>query len=129
MSNSITVELSGTDRGILYDLIAALENQTKALNAQPNPCTALPSELPEFLQAKQLNVPQEEPQPEEPAEPEKPKATIEDIQTLVRKLAATSDSKRDAVKTIVSSYAKRVSEIPTDKYDEVWQRLSELEGV
>ena len=127
MSNTITVELSGTDRGILYDLINAVENLTKTLNAQPNPCTALPSDLPEFL-TKQLNVPQE-PQPEEPAEPEKPKATIEDIQTLVRKLAATSDSKRDAVKHVVGSYAKRVSEIPADKYDEVWQLLTELEGV
>jgi len=123
MSNNITVEFSGTDRGILYDLYNAVENLTKALNAQPNPCTALPNELPEFL-TKQLNVPQEE-----PAEPEKPTATIEDIQTLVRKLAATSDAKRDAVKNIVGSYAKRVSEIPADKYDEVWQLLTELEGV
>ena len=128
MSNNITVELSGTDRGILYDLYNAVENLTKTLNAQPNPCTALPSDLPEFL-TKQLNVPQEEPQPEEPAELEKPKATMADIQSLVRKLAATSDAKRDAVKSIVGSYAKRVSEIPADKYGEVWQRLSELEGV
>lgn len=116
MSNHITIELSAEDRTRLARLAEALEKLLSIKSPSLNPMTALPEVAPE------------EPKTEAPAEPEKPKATLADVQALVQKLATPSSGKRDAVKSIVNAYAKRVSDIPADKLDEVMAKLTELEG-
>lgn len=50
----------------------------------------------------------------------------EDVQALVLKLAAPSTGKKDAVKAIVNEYAKKVSDIPEDKLNEVMAKLNQL---
>lgn len=59
-------------------------------------------------------------------EPEKPTVTREAIRKKTVELSASG--KKDAVRKIVNVYAKKVSEIPEDKLDEVWKKLVKLEG-
>ena len=63
----------------------------------------------------------------EPVE-ELPKYTKDDISALVRKLAAPTSSKREQAKAIVKSYGAKVSDIPEDKYAEVMDKLTALDG-
>jgi hypothetical protein len=63
----------------------------------------------------------------EPVE-ELPKYTKDDISALVRKLAAPTSPKREQAKTIVKSYGTKVSDIPEDKYAEVMDKLTALDG-
>ena len=39
-----------------------------------------------------------------------------------------SAGKKTEVKEVIQKYAPKVSEVPEDKVDEVWNLLSELEG-
>lgn len=121
MSNHITIELCAEDRARLDRLAEVLgqllseKNHINAMFGVPNAMTALPEAEPV----------KEEPKP---AEPEKPTVSLADVQALVQKLATPTSGKRDAVKSIVNAYAKRVSDIPTDKLAEVMTKLTELEG-
>ena len=115
MSNHITIELCGEDRTRLDRLAEVLEKYLSIKSPSCNAMTALPEAEPV----------KEEPKP---AEPEKPTVTLADVQALVQKLATPTSGKRDAVKTIVNAYAKRVSDIPADKLAEVMTRLTELEN-
>jgi hypothetical protein len=63
----------------------------------------------------------------EPVE-ELPKYTKDDISALVRKLAAPTSAKREQAKAIVKSYGAKVSDIPEDKYAEVMDKLTALDG-
>lgn len=73
-----------------------------------------------------------QPTPTEPApaadEPASENITPEDIQALVKKLAAPETGKRAACKVIINDYAVNVSSIQADKYPEVMQRLRALEA-
>lgn len=121
MSNHITFGLCEEDRARLDRLTEVLEKllprqlMLRTETAKPNAMTALPEAEPV----------EEEPKP---AEPEKPTVSLADVQALVQKLATPTSGKRDAVKNIVNAYAKRVSDIPTDKLAEVMTKLTELEG-
>lgn len=76
-------------------------------------------------------------EPEEPAvveeqseavvEEPKPEVTIEMLKSKVIKLAAKAELK-DKVRELVQSYASKVTDIPADKWAEVYMRLDELEG-
>lgn len=68
-------------------------------------------------------------EPEPAAEPETPKYTKDDVQALVRKLAAPNspERKRTGAKAIVMSYGTKVSDIPEDKYTEVMDKLTALD--
>lgn len=117
MSNHITIELCGEDRTRLDRLAEVLEKYLSVKSPSCNAMTALPEATPE------------EPETEAPAKPEKPTVSLADVQALVQKLATPTSGKRDAVKSIVNAYAKRVSDIPADKLAEVMTKLTELEGV
>lgn len=69
------------------------------------------------------------PEPEPEPEPEAHTYTKEDVQALVRKLAAPSSPahKRSGAKEIVKSYGTNVSSIPEDKYPEVMAKLTALD--
>ena len=113
--NQIVIELSAEDRARLDRLAEVLEKYLSIESPSRNAMTALPEAEPV----------KEEPKP---AETEKPTVTLADVQALVQKLATPTSGKRDAVKSIVNAYAKRVSDIPTDKLAEVMTKLTELEG-
>lgn len=68
-------------------------------------------------------------EPEPAAESETPKYTKDDVQALVRKLAAPNspEHKRTGAKAIVTSYGTKVSDIPEDKYTEVMAKLTALD--
>lgn len=63
--------------------------------------------------------------PEPEAQPEV-NYTKDDVQALVLKLAAPNTGKKDAVKAIVNEYAKKVSDIPEEKLNEVMAKLQKL---
>lgn len=52
--------------------------------------------------------------------------TKADVQALVLKLAAPNTGKKGAVKAIVNEYAKKVSDIPEEKLNEVMAKLNQL---
>lgn len=65
---------------------------------------------------------------EPPVEEVKPSVTLAQIQQKVVQLCAGFDgTKKAAVREIVNAYAKKVSDLPEDKWDEIWERLTELE--
>ena len=133
--NHITIELCQEDRQRLDAILAALE---KVAARDCSKC----AESVAFFTASQLQqpaqVPVAEPQPtvdttpeEKPAEPQEtaktePTVSKADIQKKVVALSAAG--KKDAVKSIVTTYATKVSDIPEDKLNEVWQKLTALEG-
>lgn len=58
----------------------------------------------------------------------KPTITLAQIQQKVVQLcAANNGAKKDKVREIVNAYAKKVSDLPADKWDEIWSKLAELE--
>lgn len=70
-----------------------------------------------------------EPAPAPEPAPEAHTYTKDDVQALVRKLAAPSspDHKRTGAREIVKSYGTNVSAIPEDKYPEVMAKLTALD--
>ena len=76
-------------------------------------------ELPGQMSFDEIPAPATEPEPE-------PEVKQSDIQKKVVSLSAAG--KKDQVRTIITSYAVRVSDIPEDKYSEVWTKLTALEG-
>lgn len=77
---------------------------------------------------------EEEPTVKEDAQPVatetvKPTVTLAQIQQKVVQLAAGfGGSKKAAVRDIINAYAKKVSDLPEDKWDEVWNKLTALES-
>lgn len=57
---------------------------------------------------------------------EEPKLTVEDLRKKAVTLSAAG--KKDKVREIVKKYADRVTDLPEDKYEEVWKAFSKLEG-
>ena len=97
----------------------ALEN-TEA----PAPTTTAPADVAPW------EAPSDNPFPDPvKAEPEPapaPDVKLSDIQGLVVKLATTG--KKAEARDIVKAYAERVTEIPPEKYGEVFVKLKALEG-
>jgi len=141
MSNTITIEFCPEDRKRIDELIAFAGLIVGELKSRGVPVckeleaiaetAAAPQDAPEQLAPETVHpVDEVSPlaAPEPVAEPEPPKYTKADILALVQKLAAPSSSKREEAKAIVKSYAAKVSDIPEDKYAEVMDKLTALEG-
>jgi hypothetical protein len=128
MSNTITIELCAEDRQRLDDLLCTCSLIAAALGAKP-----FPAGTPDFVQepAEEHPVDAVSPHglPESAVEPEQPKYTKADILAKVQQLAHPGNPKRGQAKTIVQSYAGKVSDIPEDKYNEVMEKLIALEEV
>jgi hypothetical protein len=130
MSNRITIELCEEDRQRL-DLIASLLTVgiEKHVGKRDVPQQAEKTEKDEPVNEHPVDevsphvVPEPVVEPEPVAEANYTKA---DVQTLVLKLAAPGTGKKDAVKAIVNEYAKKVSDIPEEKLNEVMTKLQKL---
>lgn len=138
---TVTVELCAEDRARLDKILAALTEHdcSKCVDAavkytaasvgpfQPVAAPEKPEPLPAEPEPEAVNTPE----PEKPAEPEKqpeeqPQVTHADIQRKVVDLS--SAGKKAEVREIVTAYAVKVSAIPADKCNEVWDKLTALEG-
>lgn len=133
---TVTVNLSEEDRARLDKIIEALtpqdlepvryagaaqvEPQT-ATTEQPEPAAEPQPEQPEPADDSEP-IPEPEPQPK-PA----PQHTRAELQHLV--VTLTSAGKKAEVRAIVLAVASKVSDIPEDKLDEVFEQLKALEGV
>lgn len=95
-------------------------------NAQDAQETPTPTENP----TEPVNEAQAEPvKATQPEEPKKPSVTLAQIQQKVVQLAAGfGGAKKGAVRDIVNAYAKKVSDLPEDKWDEIWDKLTALES-
>lgn len=138
MTNLITIELCAEDRARLDRLTAALEQRV----TQVAPVTLDPiqqrlsatieaaeksTEAEEETPTPTTTTPAEETPTEEKNEPQEPTITKEQIQQKVIQLCAKADKKAKA-REVVNAYAPRISDIPEDKLDEVWKKLTALES-
>lgn len=145
MSNIITIELCAEDRARLDRLTAALEKRvTQEEGITISTTDPVREARAEALEkAAPSEKPQNEPQAaEEPAktetlpkeetpaaaEEDKPSITLAQVQQKVVQLsAANKGAKKAAVREIVNAYATKVSDLPEDKWLEVWGKLTALE--
>ena len=135
MSNRITIELCAEDRKRIDELIGFAGWIVSEMKSKPN-CMEFAPDGTITVKHEEHPVDAVEPHgdPEPVAEPEAApaekiyKVTKEDIMAKVQALAAPNNPKREQAKAIVKSYGAKVSDIPEDKYDEVMDKLVELEG-
>ena len=155
--NKITIELSAEDRALLDKIVDRLEAQislttfiidhgvgqpikqaepdelTAALQAVVDRAKNAPGEAEEISppvtpKTEETPTATEEPKQTEP-EKAKPAVTLAQIQQKVVQLAAGSTgSKKAKVREIINAHAKKVSDLPEDKWDEVWEKLTALEN-
>ena len=129
--NHITIELCQEDRARLDAILVALQNcgtpYAVTLESTSEGAPQLPAQEP---QDEPVAEPDAEPTPEDEqptaAEPAAPAVSLSDIQKKVVDLSVAG--KKDQVREIIKAYATKVSAIPADKVDEVWQKLTALEG-
>ena len=123
------VRETGLDKGAVSSYLAGkYEPKQKAVAAMAK-CLNVPE-----LWLMGYDVPQTEAAPElvgiskkENVEPAaEANYTKADVQALVMKLAAPGTGKKDAVKAIVNEYAKKISDIPEEKLNEVMAKLNQL---
>lgn len=142
MSNTITIELCAEDRARqdkltekLDELIAVLESMrassvptSRYTGPQETPKEEPKVETPptEETPTQSIQEPQETPR----AEKIEPSVTLEQIQQKVVQLAAAGTDKKAKVREIISAYGTKVSDLKDkpEKWDEVWQKLTALEG-
>lgn len=136
--NRITIELCAEDRALLTRLAEALEHNTHNCEScvqsaikMTQAVAPAPTEEPETepTTAEEVAPPAVTPTEEEkPAEEVKPSVTLAEIQQKVVHLCAGFEGKKKAaVREIVNAYAKKVSDLPEDKWAEVWEKLTALE--
>lgn len=135
--NNITIELCAEDR-------ARLDRLAEALEKYPHKCENCAKTVAEGVTAfvaKEVSAPSEEPksEPQEPTKEEppatnpddgpEPSVTLEQIQQKVIELAAGNNgAKKAKVREIINAYAQKVSDLPVDKWEEVWAKLTALES-
>lgn len=134
--NNITINWSAEDRARIDKLITLLEDMpkhdcSKCVDAAAKYATNWATEaktVEPVEQAEPAMAPEEVPAPIEdtPAAPVESTVSKADVQKKVVELSAAG--KKAAVKEIVTAYAAKVSDIPEEHLDDVWQQLTALEG-
>ena len=128
MSNHITIELCKEDRQRLDEVIGFLGLIVGQKYSTPESALAAFDKGIIQMPVNEHPVDEVSPHaaPEPAAEPEQVNYTKADIQALVMKLAAPGTGKKEAVKAIVNEYAKKISDIPEEKLNEVMAKLNQL---
>ena len=135
--NNITLELCAEDR-------ARLDRLAEALEKYPHKCENCAKSVAEGVaafvakevnnQSEEPDIKAQEPTKEEPpatnpADEPEPSVTLEQIQQKVIELAAGNNgAKKAKVREIINAYAQKVSDLPVDKWEEVWDKLTALES-
>jgi hypothetical protein len=111
----------------LNDHAAKGEALTQELEkaAEPAPSAEPESEKP----ADQVNTPPWEETPTEPAEaPKTPTVTLAQIQQKATQLLTSSDAKKKAAtRDAIKARAEKVSALPPEVWDELWEELKKIE--
>ena len=105
-----------------------LRKKLEQVVASATPTAAEPAETPQ--DEAEAATPTDTPAEAETlatVEETKPEVTLEMLKSKVIKLAAKADLK-EKVRELVQAYATKVTDIPADKWAEVYMRLDELEG-
>lgn len=145
--NNITIELCAEDRARLDRIADLLEAQNagtvKSVSSKPEKTATEPKkvEAPTSAQPK-AEKPTVAKQPAhndavdalayavasapETTEEEAPAVELTDLQQIIIKLA--NAGKQAELRKVIFEYAERVTQIPEDKYAEVYAKLQELEG-
>ncbi len=133
--NNIIIELCTEDRARLDRIAALLEAGIGAHLKTPKTPTELPLKATKAEEQGNTQPKAETQSPPQKTEPEsvktdEPKAEkvdvgVEDIRRLVVTLSASG--KKDEARGVVQAYARTVSDLPAEKYAEVWAKLKELE--
>lgn len=146
MSNHITIEFCAEDRERIDRLTEALERNACGQPTETDPLQAKLAEVVANAKGTKATETPQEPQEAEtladtpakeetpteakdaPAEEPKPTVTLEQIQQKVVQLAAGyGGAKKAKVREIINAYAQKVSDLPADKWGEVWDKLTALE--
>lgn len=140
MSNTITIELCAEDRARLDKIIEGLSNLTAPAITivtqkveAPAEETTVPQEATETHTDENVTSAEEVASQPEPVEDiptqMKPLVTHDMIRQKVTQLMASGDpQKKDATRNIVKAYANNVTSLPQDKWPEIWDKLTALEG-
>lgn len=138
--NTITIELSGEDRGRLDKLLAAVDALNASLLAnqgmiaiadagthaeQPSDPHTAHENAPGKVTTPTADAPQSEAQTA--TEPSYA-VTLADVQRKVVELCGPPHNKKAQVREIVKAYAPKVTGIPSGKCAEVMAKLNALEG-
>lgn len=143
--NKIVIELCAEDRARLDKLnerlealidvtLTSLDKAPKAKQAELNDPVEAPKNAQEEPKATdhptldpfpEMQTPKEKPS-EAPAKETKPAVTMEMLRGKAITLAAAG--KKDQVRDVVHPYAPKVTELPEDKWAEVYEKLTALEG-
>lgn len=152
--NNITIEFCAEDRARIDRLIEALEalqpqnfrieppkpeqitiDEVQQALAEVVAKASTPTDVPKNAQeeAEAITPPVTQAEEATPTEAEDdvpwPTVTLEQIQQKVVQLAAGNNgAKKAKVREIVNAYAKKVSDLPEDKWAEVWNKLTALEA-
>lgn len=132
--NNITIELCAEDRARLDGigkLLADLINANLVNTLAQNPVTTPKNDAGEAKAETPATTQPNEEKPTEAKESpaDEPKITLAEIQQKVVQLCAGFEgTKKAAVREIINAYAKKVSDLPEDKWAEVWDKLTALEG-
>ena len=106
----------------LAEVVASVSTETVE-NATEEAETPTPTENP----TEPINEAQ--PEPIEATQAEEPKKPSVTMQMLTNKaITLSAAGMKDQVRDIVHQYAKTVTSLPEDKWDEVYEKLNALEG-
>jgi hypothetical protein len=132
--NTITIELTKTDRKLLEDLTGAVTLLASVLGSMQPAETrqqiiqeATGSDHPVDASVAHLEPVEEAPAPviEDPVPEVKP-VSFAEFQKAVTQAVAKGPEQKAAAKKIVNKYAKSVSEVPEDKRAEVMAELAKI---
>ena len=132
--NTIVIELCAEDRARLDRIIEGID-LVLLPRAEAELAEMAQKMAPKTEEVKpQENTPAETETKAEPAnhahdEAERPSVTLEQIQQKVIQLcAANGGANKAKVRDIVTAHSKTVTDLPMNKWAEVWQALTALEG-
>lgn len=125
MSNTITIELSATDRETLDGILVKLSEISLLLAGQTAPVAAPRKAVEETIAPAAEALTEADTAPQ--AAKEEPSVTHEDIRSAYMRLS-TSGKKENAQGIIKAVGVKKISDIPADKLAGVYKQLTALEG-
>lgn len=149
---NVTVNLCAEDRARLdkiIDLLSARASEELKSGTEAKPQDDIQKKLAEVVASVSTETVEnateeaETPTPENPTEPineaqpepieatqaEEPKKPSVTMQMLTNKaITLSAAGMKDQVRDIVHQYAKTVTSLPEDKWDEVYEKLNALEG-
>ena len=139
---NVTVNLCAEDRARLdkiIDLLSARASEELKSGTEAKPQDDLQKKLAEVVASVSTETVENAPdeaetpttteKPTEATQAEEPKKPSVTMQMLTNKaITLSAAGMKDQVRDVVHQYAKTVTSLPEDKWDEVYEKLNALEG-